>query len=208
MENTNKLIFISYSRNDEKFAIFLAEELKKKNVNVWLDQIDISVGENWDDAIQQALEKCEYIIVILSSSSVESENVKDEIVFSIKNKKNIIPILYENCNIPLKLARRQYIDFTRNFDKGITKILEFIKINDISKDSIQKKDDFKISLRNSPKKNLLSNEVRFVLKKNNFYNMEYEWNKDWANPTGKGINHVFNVAADKLTVFDETTDLM
>ena len=43
--------FFSYSRNDSDFALRLAKDLKSAGANVWIDQLDIKAGQEWDSQI-------------------------------------------------------------------------------------------------------------------------------------------------------------
>src|SRR5208283_6193024 len=71
------LAFFSYSRDDSEFALRLAEDLKAAGSNVWLDQLDIAPGQRWARAVQDALNNCHRLLVILSPSSVTSTNVEE-----------------------------------------------------------------------------------------------------------------------------------
>lgn len=117
---TQRLTFISYSRDDKDFALELAVELKAAGFLVWLDQLDIPTGSRWDDEVQKALEQCEIFMVILTPNSIASHNVKDEIGYVLDSNKRILPVLLENANIPFRLRRFQYVDFTnKSYNEGI-----------------------------------------------------------------------------------------
>jgi len=58
-------IFFSYSRLDgEPFALGLANDLRRRNANVWIDQLNITPGMPWDIAIEQALESSDCVLCI------------------------------------------------------------------------------------------------------------------------------------------------
>ena len=82
-------IFVSYSSKDRPFALGLVKELQNLGANVWIDQLGIGLGENWDNAIEEALEKSETFMLILSQTSVESPNVQDEVSIAINTNKNL-----------------------------------------------------------------------------------------------------------------------
>jgi hypothetical protein len=118
-------IFFSYSRSDKEFASQLAKSLRSEGIFVWLD-VDIPVGVPWDRAIQDALESADSLLVILSPSAVDSENVMDEVSLALERKKQIIPLLYRPCNVPLRLRRLQYIDFTGQYDNALRLLLSHL----------------------------------------------------------------------------------
>jgi len=112
--------FLSYSRANKDFAIRLTKELKSEGFDVWLDILDIPAGSRWDREGEKALRESEIFMIILTPASVESENVLDEIGYAIDNGKHILPVLLESCDVPLRLRRFQYVDFSnKSFDEGI-----------------------------------------------------------------------------------------
>jgi len=123
-------IFVSYSSKDRPFAVGLTEELQKLGANVWIDQLGIGLGENWDNAIEEALEKSETLMLILSPTSVGSQNVQDEVSIAINTDKKFVPILIKECDLPMRWQRRQYADLIKNPEKAIGDILKFLGLED------------------------------------------------------------------------------
>ncbi len=106
-----KKIFISYSRRDTEYVKSLVEALRKQNFEVWFDK-NIRTGTDWDDTIESELKNADAIVLILSKTSVASDNVKDEISYAIGLNKSVNPIKIEECDVPMRLARKQFVDFT------------------------------------------------------------------------------------------------
>ncbi len=104
-------IFISYSRKDEPFARKLAISLAAIGADIWIDVEDIPAGANWSSAIQQGLNLCEAMILVLTPSSTESPNVDDEWQFYRDNQKPIVPVLLEETTVHYQLSRLQYVKF-------------------------------------------------------------------------------------------------
>ena len=119
--------FISYSRVNKQFALKLAKELRAAGFPIWLDLLDIPTGARWDDEIETALRECGIFMTILTPASIVSENAKDEIGYAIDHGKRILPVLLENCEVPLRLRRFQYVDFTSmNYDQGVRTAKELL----------------------------------------------------------------------------------
>jgi hypothetical protein len=119
--------FISYSRVNKEFAVKLARELKAAGFPIWLDLLDIPAGARWDDEIEKALRECGIFMTILTPAAIASENAKDEIGYAIDHGKRIIPVLLEDCEVPLRLRRFQYVDFTSmNYDQGVNAAKELL----------------------------------------------------------------------------------
>jgi hypothetical protein len=127
---STETIFVSYSSKDRPFALGLVKELQKLGANLWIDQLGIKLGENWDNAIEEALDKSETLMLILSSKSVDSPNVQDEVSIAINSEKKLVPILIEECKLPMRWQRRQYADLANNPDKAIHDILAFLGLEE------------------------------------------------------------------------------
>lgn len=136
-------VFISYSHNDNEFVSTLAAHLVKHNTRVWVDKWQLRVGDSIIDKIQEALQESSALLVILSKSSVQSNWCKKEInaglMRELEEKKVIIlPVLLEECNMPIFLKEKMYADFRSNFDDGLSDILEGIaKVTNASQSRIE-----------------------------------------------------------------------
>ena len=65
-------VFLSYDRNDEKFAKALAEQLEKHGLSVWKAFEEILPGENMWESVSGALKASRAMIVLLSPESLRS----------------------------------------------------------------------------------------------------------------------------------------
>jgi hypothetical protein len=115
--------FFSYSREDSEFVLRLARELRKAGANLWLDRLDIRGGQRWDEAVQAALQSCPGLLAVLSPSAVASQNFMDEVSYALEEQKQVIPVLYQQCAIPFRLRRVQYVDFSSGYDEGFAELL-------------------------------------------------------------------------------------
>jgi hypothetical protein len=107
--------FISYSRDDwSGFVSGLVSDLARDSHKVWVDQDYIFGGDDWLDAIGEALQVCDNLLLVLSPDALNSRFVKMEYRFFFHQEKPIIPILYRNvAQLPFELATLQFIDFTQ-----------------------------------------------------------------------------------------------
>jgi TIR domain-containing protein len=120
--------FFSYSRDDSEFALRLAAGLKAAGANVWLDQLDIAPGQRWARTVQDALNNCPRLLVILAPSSVRSTNVEDEVAFALEEHKTVIPVFYRDCKVPFQLRPFQYVDFRTDYDRGLKTLLRTLGV--------------------------------------------------------------------------------
>jgi TIR domain len=124
-------IFFSYSRVNSETVLELAKELRNAGANIWLDQLDIKPGTRWDKSIEDALASSETLLVILSKSAVESDNVMDEVSYALEEGKKVVPVLLEECEIPFRLRRLQFADFTESHEKGMETLAQALGFKDI-----------------------------------------------------------------------------
>jgi hypothetical protein len=54
--------------------------------------------------------------------------VMDEVSYALDEGKLVVPVLIRSCNIPLRLRRVQYIDFTADYDTGFAQLLRALGI--------------------------------------------------------------------------------
>lgn len=124
-------VFISHSSKDNEFALWLAGELRKYGVKVWMDAHKLRPGDPLYGTIGPALKEADHFIIILSRSSIDSPWVELELeVALIREKKEkkrniIIPVLLENVEVPTFIENKKYSDFTSrdNFEYELGDLL-------------------------------------------------------------------------------------
>ncbi|MCW9038356.1 toll/interleukin-1 receptor domain-containing protein [Altibacter sp.] len=122
-------VFFSYSRENSDFVLELAKKLRNAGAQVWLDQLDIKTGERWDRSIEQALSASDVLMVVLSKASVESNNVMDEVSYALEEGKKVLPILLEECDVPFRLRRLQFADFSQNPEDGMKVLIAALDLD-------------------------------------------------------------------------------
>jgi hypothetical protein len=126
-------IFISYSRKDEVFARKLAASLSDGGAQVWIDVQDIPAGMKWSRAIQEGLDVCDVMLVIISPTSMNSTNVEDEWQHYLDKRKPIIPVRWLPAEVHFQLNRIQFVDFyQQDFDEAFKNLwleLERVRVD-------------------------------------------------------------------------------
>lgn len=123
------MIFISYSHRDKEFVDKLALILIDKRIRVFVDRWEMKLGDSITNKVQDAISDASFLMIILSKNSVESDWCKREITSALMlelERKRIVllPILIEECEIPLFLRDKYYADFRTSFDDGLKTVLE------------------------------------------------------------------------------------
>jgi len=148
----NKKIFISYRRDDTQYQVdILHEEMLKYGIpkeNIFKDIESISLGVNFDEAIDQALESADIALIIIGEHWFDEKNkkrlqdpndfVRREVAKSLqKQNKVVVPVLYSTQMPPtdelpddLKdLWRKNAIEITRkHMHEDIKAMLERLNL--------------------------------------------------------------------------------
>ena len=129
-------IFLSYAKKDTyDLAIELATDFNVlPEISCWVDDRELEPGESWSRQIEQEIEKCDVMVVLISSDIHRDPNGEKGISFVLNElgkaqdlKKTIIPVLAIPTKIPLQIYSLQYIDFTKNKRDGKAKLIKYIK---------------------------------------------------------------------------------
>lgn len=103
----NRKAFVSHSHRDHEQAKNLAEALRQCSVESWLDEWEIQPGDSLVQKVDQGLRDCGVFVVLLSSASVASAWVRDELdvalIQRIEGTARVIPVVVESCEIPTLL---------------------------------------------------------------------------------------------------------
>ncbi|MEM6251990.1 MAG: TIR domain-containing protein [Cyanobacteria bacterium P01_D01_bin.156] len=93
--NTFQDAFISYGRTDSKaFALQLYERLTDKGLSVWFDFENIPLGVDFQNQIDDGIEKADNFLFVIAPHSVNSPYCLKEIQLALKRNKRIIPLLH------------------------------------------------------------------------------------------------------------------
>ena len=127
----NKNAFISYAHEDKEFAEKIAGELRKLGVDVWLDKWEIKAGDSLIEKIfMEGLAKCDVFLILISSSSINSKWVQEElnhaIIKKIEGLTKIIPLVKEKSEIPPPLRVLKWVDLSEDFESSIREVVKSI----------------------------------------------------------------------------------
>ena len=122
-------IFLSHSDRDRGFVVRLAETLRRHGLSVWYSRTDIVGAQQWHDEIGSALHRCDWFVLVLSPSAVNSTWVKRELAFALRQDRldaRIVPLIFESCDyeeLSWTLPGFQMIDFTQDFEQGARNLM-------------------------------------------------------------------------------------
>lgn len=126
-------IFLAHANQDRGFTIQLAEDLRRHGVSTWYSERNIGGARRWLAEIGEALERCDWMIVILTPAALKSDWVYDEVAFALGERRyrnRVIPFVVKKCE-PKKLiwalANVQAIN-ARPYENGLRKLLAIWRI--------------------------------------------------------------------------------
>lgn len=124
-------VFISYSHSDAEIVNRLAANLVKLKANVWVDTWELNVGDSIINRVQHAITESSALLVILSKASIVSEWCKKELSAGLMRELDerrviVLPVLVEDCEIPIFLREKMYADLRKDFDAGLHSIRDAI----------------------------------------------------------------------------------
>ena len=98
-------VFVSYAHKDGYLVYPEIKALHDSGVRIWFDG-GIDPGNEWPEDIAQALLKAQMFLVFVTPSSVESQNVRNEINYAINKKKPFLAVHLQEVQLPAGLELR------------------------------------------------------------------------------------------------------
>lgn len=111
-------IFLSYTRNDVQRACFIRDFLVAMEQDVWMDMYNLPPGTVFDVEIEREIRQSDYMVLCLSSHSVDHRGfVQREIRLALDEYSKIpegriflIPVRLDQCEVPHSLTRLTWVD--------------------------------------------------------------------------------------------------
>lgn len=126
-------IFVSYSRHDLEMVDSIVGKLEKARIRVWIDRDDIKAGKTWRAQIVQAIDTCDAFVLMLSSNSTVSDNVRKEIDLAQDSGRTVFIIKLDSVTklpdeMRYQLVGLQYIDIqTLEVDDAVKQLIDALK---------------------------------------------------------------------------------
>jgi hypothetical protein len=126
-------IFISYSRRDAGTVNGIVTRLEHSGLSVWIDREQIKAGKTWRAQIVQAIDTCDAFVLMLSSHSTISENVRKEIDLAEDANRTVFILKLDSVTkIPTEMRYQlvglQYIDLlTLGLESAVNQLIGSLK---------------------------------------------------------------------------------
>ena len=121
-------IFISYCREDSRFAQVLHVQLQEAGLPTWRDP-DLRPGDRWGDEIDEAMQGASALLVIMSPAAKASPYVNYEWAFARGAGVLVIPLLLglRPEELPPRLAERKALDFSNPLARPWNELFSVLK---------------------------------------------------------------------------------
>jgi TIR domain len=123
-------VFVSHSDQDRELVVELCGVLDRHGVPFWYARRDLLAAKIWHDEIGAALERCDWLLVVLSPASIDSMWVRREVQYALRSPRydgRIVPILAEPCDfdrLSWTLRGFQMISFGEDPTKAYRQLLQ------------------------------------------------------------------------------------
>lgn len=117
-EGREPYIFVSYAHKDAERIFEVLAELQDRGYRFWYDD-GIAPGSEWPEDIARHLDSAAVVVAFVTQNSMNSQNCRREINFSLSREKPFLSVLMEQTEMPLgmqmQLSAQQSI-VRYNFD--------------------------------------------------------------------------------------------
>lgn len=128
--NKQGRVFISYAHSDKDWAMRISNALSEKGIEVWNDSF--YTEDYLFDKLQYIYESSDHVLVLISKyfdkSAYQGMEISSFLQISKRRKISIIPILIETTKMPDIFLNSQVVNISKDFNKGISRIYDKLKI--------------------------------------------------------------------------------
>lgn len=126
-------VFLCHASEDKPLVRTLCSRLKKDGFSPWLDEDELLPGQDWQIEIKKAVRAAGAVVVCLSPRSTTKEGyLQRELryVLDIADEKPegtifVIPVKFENCEIPERLSSLQWVQYS---DEGYDRLRRALQL--------------------------------------------------------------------------------
>lgn len=104
--------YLLYHNADVAFALQLATDLRNRGVNIFMDRLNVSPHQDWNDVSSTALAACSVMLVVLTSECIQTPAARNTLQRMSELNRPIIPIMLSSLaasDYPTEVDYRQSI---------------------------------------------------------------------------------------------------
>lgn len=112
--------FLSYAKEDKNFVLSVMQRLHENGIITWFDENNLIPGDDWEAVIAESIENSDYVIIFLSSNTINNDGYKNKEIHLALNqyflkptgKRYIIPFLLDDCTPPREFNKIQWLKYS------------------------------------------------------------------------------------------------
>ncbi len=121
------IIFLSFVTEDKEFADELAMELRDIDFLVKTADDSVLIGQRVSEGLQKAVSNSDFVVLVLSKNAVDSQCIRNELVWAKKTGKTIFPVVIEDIKMPEELADVKFADFRKNREEATKQLISSLR---------------------------------------------------------------------------------
>jgi tetratricopeptide (TPR) repeat protein len=119
----NQPVFLSYATADRAQALSVCEALEARGIACWIASRDVAPGENYQEAIVQALRCARAMVLVFSAAANDSDEIKKELSLASRFRVPVMAVRMEDVApsdaFAYELSTRQWINAFEGWDRAI-----------------------------------------------------------------------------------------
>jgi TIR domain len=131
-ESTVAKIFVSHATEDRETANQITIALAKAGLDLWLDIQDLHSGDELLNTIAGVLVEAEFFAILHSRTALTKPRVLTEMRMALtseieKGRPKVLALRLDDCEIPIELRPKVYLDFRGRFDAALGELADQVK---------------------------------------------------------------------------------
>lgn len=115
MTEPEATVFVSYQHTDKPLARAIRAGLDAEGFRVWIDEGELKIGDSLFDSIADALDRVDFVLALMSATSVASDWCQKEISLAMTGEVSrhgvtVMPLRVGNVPVPATLKGKLYLD--------------------------------------------------------------------------------------------------
>jgi len=123
-------VFISFVSKDTKIATTICQAIEGSGAACWIFSRDVKAGENFAEAIIKAIQNAKIMVLVFSSNTNNSGEIKKELAIASQNGLVVIPVRVEDVlpsgAFAFELSTRQWTDLFQDGDMAMELLVKRI----------------------------------------------------------------------------------
>ncbi len=128
MDAAGRPVFFSYASTDRKVAETICTALEARGFGCWMAARDVKPGENYQISIVHAINAAKVLLLVFSSNTNASDEIKKELSLASKRRMLVIPVRVEDVapdeGMSYELATRQWVDLFAGWEAAMGQLAD------------------------------------------------------------------------------------